>query len=295
VHRHRSRRAQVPRQGLQSVLHAVAVSLGRPHCVLAHLGGGDTRSSAALGPKLQQFDVYTATLTAPSEIVRSLIESSAYSSYRNDVEQKLFGQSQQHEGALGIAGFVASGLGPYAASADFIEVMKTAGVPHLYDSHPPLAERMRNVSHAVPCRKASTAPSSPSCHRSLGPMTSQKQAISSNACELPANSALQRAMITVCGIGKQKPQLDATVGRFGSATRSCERSSGTGHCCNLVSMRVTGQAHRLCDHTRTRRLVTPRTHRRSSGRHRSRMRLQDRQGRPPCRRSRPHGRGGRAP
>lgn len=59
-----------------------------------------------------------ATLTAPSEIVQSLIKISAYSSYRNDVEQKLFGQSQQHEGALGIAGFVASGLRPYAASAD---------------------------------------------------------------------------------------------------------------------------------------------------------------------------------
>ncbi|RQO39810.1 peptidase M48 [Variovorax sp. KBW07] len=159
---------------------------------LAHLGGGDTRSSAALGPKLLQFDQYTwkmrgagltivahyllrlyrmifafalardsrereykadrvaAGLTAPSAIVQSLIKISAYASYRNDVEEKLFAQNRQHDGALGIAGFVAAGLPPYAGSDAFIEAMKTAGVPHPYDSHPPLLERMRNVGHHVP-------------------------------------------------------------------------------------------------------------------------------------------------
>ncbi|WP_431131346.1 M48 family metallopeptidase [Variovorax paradoxus] len=159
---------------------------------LAHLGGGDTRSSAALGPKLQQFDQYTwkmrsggltivahyllrlyrmifafalardsrereykadrvsAGLTAPSAIVQSLIKISAYASYRNDVERKLFAQNQEHDGALGIAGFVAAGLPPYANSEAFIETMKTADVPHPYDTHPPLLERMRNVGHHVP-------------------------------------------------------------------------------------------------------------------------------------------------
>lgn len=159
---------------------------------LAHLGGGDTRSSAALGPKLQQFDQYTwkmrgggltivahyllrlyrmifafalardsrereykadrvaAGLTAPAAIVQSLIKISAYASYRNDVERKLFEQNRQHDGALGIAGFVAAGLPPYANSEAFIETMKTADVPHPYDTHPPLLERMRNVNHHVP-------------------------------------------------------------------------------------------------------------------------------------------------
>ena len=159
---------------------------------LAHLGGGDTRSSAALGPKLRQFDQYTwkmrsggltivahyllrlyrmifefalardsrereykadrvsASLTAPSAIVQSLIKISAYASYRNDVEAKLFAQNRQHDGALGIASFVADGLPPYASSEAFIETMKTADVPHPYDSHPPLLERMRNVDHHVP-------------------------------------------------------------------------------------------------------------------------------------------------
>ncbi|AGU49755.1 putative peptidase, M48 family [Variovorax paradoxus B4] len=159
---------------------------------LAHLGGGDTRSSAALGPKLLQFDQYTwkmrdgglsivahyllrlyrmifafalardsrereykadrvsASLTAAGAIVQSLIKISAYASYRNDVERKLFAQDRQHDGALGIAGFVAAGLPPYANSDAFVETMKTADVPHPYDSHPPLLERMRNVGHHVP-------------------------------------------------------------------------------------------------------------------------------------------------
>lgn len=159
---------------------------------LAHLGGGDTRSSAALGPKLLQFDQYTwkmrsggltvvahfllrlyrmifefalardsrerenmadrtaAQLTAPNAIVDSLVKISAYSSYRNSVEQRLYSQDRQHVGQLGIAGFVAAGLLPYAASADFVAEMQTASVPHPYDRHPALPERMRDVGHVVP-------------------------------------------------------------------------------------------------------------------------------------------------
>ena len=159
---------------------------------LAHLGGGDTKSSAELGPKLQQFDRYTwkmrsggltivahyllrlyrmifefalardsrereyaadrtaAQLVAGHAVVDSLVKISAYSSYRNSVERKLFAADREHGGQLGIAGFVAAGLRPYAGSPDFIEAMKTVSVPHPYDSHPRLAERMKNVGHSVP-------------------------------------------------------------------------------------------------------------------------------------------------
>lgn len=158
---------------------------------LAHLGGGDTQSSAMLGPKLQQFDLYTwemraggltivahfllrlyrmifsfalardsrereytadrvaARLTAPHYIVQSLIKISAYSGYRNDVEQRLFSEDRRHGATLGIAGFVAEGLRPYAQSDAFIKTMRSAGTPHPYDSHPLLTERMRNVGHLV--------------------------------------------------------------------------------------------------------------------------------------------------
>lgn len=156
---------------------------------LAHLGGGDTRTSALLGPKLRQFDLYTwqmrsggltivahyllrlyrmafefalardsrerehladrlaAELTAPRAIVHSLIKISAYGGYRNQVEDTLFAQSRQFNGQLGIARFVAEGLRPYAGTSEFLERMKTADIPHPYDSHPALTERMRSVGH----------------------------------------------------------------------------------------------------------------------------------------------------
>jgi Zn-dependent protease with chaperone function len=156
---------------------------------LAHLRGGDTASSAKLGPKLVDFDHYCALMlhggstivvfyvmnlyrlifelalrresrqrefladriasrvVSPRAIVQSLIKIAAYSNYRSEVEQKLFEQDSRHDSALGIAGRVAAGLAPYATSSHFVDSMKTANVPHPFDSHPPLIERMRNVGH----------------------------------------------------------------------------------------------------------------------------------------------------
>ncbi|WP_308418654.1 M48 family metallopeptidase [Chitinimonas arctica] len=158
---------------------------------LAHLQGGDAASSALLGPKLAQYDLYcrsmagggltimvyhlmamyrvifeialmrdsrerefladrlAAKLTSGKAIVQSLIKVAAYSHYRSQIEHKLFEQNQQHGVSLGIANYVASGLEPYAASPQFIEEMKSASVPHPFDSHPLLEERMRNVQHEV--------------------------------------------------------------------------------------------------------------------------------------------------
>lgn len=158
---------------------------------LAHLRGGDTASSAKLGPKLADFDHYcmlmlhggatiivfqvmylyrlifelalrrdsrqrefladriASKVISPRAITQSLIKIAAYSNYRSEVEQQLFGQDSRHDGSLGIAGRVAAGLAPYATSSHFVESMKTANVPHPFDSHPPLVERMRNVGHEV--------------------------------------------------------------------------------------------------------------------------------------------------
>ncbi|MES2105337.1 MAG: M48 family metallopeptidase [Pseudomonadota bacterium] len=159
---------------------------------LAHLRGGDTASSAALGPKLVQYDQYchamatggltvmvyyllnmyrvifeialksdsrerefladriAAKIISGKAIAQSLIKIAAYASYRSQIERDLFEQNQRHGGSLGIAGYVASGLVPYATSPEFVDEMKTASVPHPFDSHPLLAERMRNVDHVVP-------------------------------------------------------------------------------------------------------------------------------------------------
>ncbi|MFY3385259.1 M48 family metallopeptidase [Paracidovorax sp. MALMAid1276] len=155
---------------------------------LAHLRGGDTQSSARLGPKLVQFDHYrhairtgglsavvsplldlyrtifeialardsrerefkadrvAAKLVTPGAIAQSLVKIAAYAQYRFKIEDELFGRNERHgQETLGIAGFVAQGLAPYASSSDFVDAMKTANVPHPFDSHPAMPERLRNV------------------------------------------------------------------------------------------------------------------------------------------------------
>jgi Zn-dependent protease with chaperone function len=158
---------------------------------LAHFRGGDTASSAALGPKLVQYEYYcqmmyaakvtifvcylmrmyrvifefalrrdsrnrefladkvAAGVVSARAIISSLIKISAYSRYRGEIERKLFEQNAQHQSSLGIAQRVASGLAPYATSAQFVDAMKTASIPHPFDSHPALPERMQNVAHRI--------------------------------------------------------------------------------------------------------------------------------------------------
>lgn len=159
---------------------------------LAHLSGGDARSSAALGPKLTQFDRYlahlyaggtsrvvlpflrlyrmlfqlalsrdsrarefladgtAARLVSPRAISHSLVKIAAYASYRADTEGRLFSRDERLAGSLGIGPSVASGLPHWAGSEAFMEAMTDGHVPHPYDSHPPLRERMARVGHVEP-------------------------------------------------------------------------------------------------------------------------------------------------
>lgn len=159
---------------------------------LGHLRGGDTKSSALLAPRLDQFDLYiymmydnhatrpvyyllnfyrlifelalkresrqreyladqaAASLVSPQAIIHSLIKIAAYSNYRARIEEQLFAREFKNEGELGIAARVAQGLGDYAQSNDFSQDMRSRGVPHPFDSHPALTERMRNVNCIVP-------------------------------------------------------------------------------------------------------------------------------------------------
>lgn len=159
---------------------------------LAHFKGGDTGSSAALGPKLAQFDLYVARMNGPSltligfyllaayrtvfevalmrdsrerefladraaaravhalPLMRALVKVAAYGSYRDRIEQELFERRSRHEGSLGIAAQVAEGLQPFARSHQFRRLMVQASVPHPFDSHPLLRERMANLKCVVP-------------------------------------------------------------------------------------------------------------------------------------------------
>jgi Zn-dependent protease with chaperone function len=159
---------------------------------MAHFSGGDTATSAALGPKLHAYGQYMAALgqsgltvlaffvlnlfraafelalsrasrerefaadkqaaqlTSAAAMSRALIKVAAYASYRNTVEQQLFNQNQQHQGPLGLAGRVAAGLSTFAQSDDFHSTIAAAAIPHPFDSHPPLQQRMEHVGAVIP-------------------------------------------------------------------------------------------------------------------------------------------------
>ncbi|EXU77346.1 M48 family metallopeptidase [Erwinia mallotivora] len=94
-------------------------------------------------------DRRASTLVSPEAIVESLIKISAYASYRNEVEHTLFENQTLHENELGIHKAIADGLPQHVNSPDFISIMREQNVPHPFDSHPPLVERMRNVGYTV--------------------------------------------------------------------------------------------------------------------------------------------------
>jgi Zn-dependent protease with chaperone function len=158
---------------------------------LGHFVGGDTANSAALGPKLAQYDDYTeqmrmggvthvaycllnlyrvifemalqkssrerefaadkiaAGLTSAKAITNSLVKVAAYANYRGEVEGKLFEHNERHTGSLGIGQRVALGLNEFSQSNEFVEMMRAGNVPHPFDSHPPLLERMQSVGHVL--------------------------------------------------------------------------------------------------------------------------------------------------
>ncbi len=94
-------------------------------------------------------DRTAAKLVSAQGIVQSLIKIAAYDHYRNNTERNLFERDQKLSSTLGIADAVAQGLRPYAMSIDFVDDMRTAHIPHPFDSHPPLVQRMHQVGHMV--------------------------------------------------------------------------------------------------------------------------------------------------
>jgi hypothetical protein len=98
-------------------------------------------------------DRMAAQLVSGGAVTRSLIKVIAYSTYRDKVERDLFSRQDKHDEAIGIAAFVAQGLHPFAGSGDFVSAMETANVPHPFDSHPSLEERMRNVQSVTPAQQ----------------------------------------------------------------------------------------------------------------------------------------------
>ncbi len=95
-------------------------------------------------------DRAAAEAVSPAGIARSLVKIGAYAAYRGQVEQALFGHERTHDSKLGIAQAISAGLAPYAHSPAFAKAMQSVKVPHPFDSHPPMQERMAQVgAHAA--------------------------------------------------------------------------------------------------------------------------------------------------
>ncbi|WP_170298734.1 M48 family metallopeptidase [Massilia eburnea] len=85
-------------------------------------------------------------------LISALIKISAYGNYRGQIEEELFQRGERHEGEIGISAYVAQGLKPFAYSDKFQDAMDGANIPHPFDSHPKLTERMENVSSPIPAK-----------------------------------------------------------------------------------------------------------------------------------------------
>jgi Zn-dependent protease with chaperone function len=96
--------------------------------------------------RLREFraDKIAADATSPAHMGRALIKVSAYSSYRNRIEQALFSENARRE-SLDIAGRVSAGFSSYVASSNLLGDLGGVSFPHPFDSHPPLNARLAAV------------------------------------------------------------------------------------------------------------------------------------------------------
>jgi Zn-dependent protease with chaperone function len=94
-------------------------------------------------------DAAAARLTTADDLARSLVKVTSYSSFRARTERTLFEERAAHQGSLALRSRIDEGLPAHAASQGFLEELQGHAVPHPFDSHPPLAERIAAVGAAV--------------------------------------------------------------------------------------------------------------------------------------------------
>lgn len=93
-------------------------------------------------------DAASAGITSPDAIARALVKIGAYASYGTRVEASLFERDSVHE-SLGIADRIRKGFGEYAQTPKLSFDLVDSQIPHPFDSHPPLLERIAAVGSSV--------------------------------------------------------------------------------------------------------------------------------------------------
>jgi Zn-dependent protease with chaperone function len=128
-------------EGPLTMLMSFPLSLFRAACEFGLSQNSRTREFAA--------DAIAAKTTSAQAISRALVKISGYSSYRAQVQESLFSSTSQHEGALNIPERLRAGLSAFTTTAQFNDAMHDGAVPHPFDSHPPMLQRMQNVGAVI--------------------------------------------------------------------------------------------------------------------------------------------------
>lgn len=89
-------------------------------------------------------DGIAAEVTSPRDVAGALLRTTAYSKFRNDVQEKLFEQERVLETA-NIADQIAAGFHAFAARFATEHDIGELKSSHPFDSHPPLADRLEAV------------------------------------------------------------------------------------------------------------------------------------------------------
>lgn len=88
-------------------------------------------------------------LTSADAVARSLLKVVGYASFRSTTEQALFSANASHSGALELRSRIDAGLADHVAEPSFVAKVRETEVPHPYDSHPPIEERLAAAGASV--------------------------------------------------------------------------------------------------------------------------------------------------
>lgn len=94
-------------------------------------------------------DATAAKTTSPDAIGKALLKVAGYSSFRAATETALFQHNEKHTAALGLKARIEEGLPAHVASAAFLSEVQSLSVPHPFDSHPPIPERLTHAGASV--------------------------------------------------------------------------------------------------------------------------------------------------
>lgn len=97
-------------------------------------------------------DAVSSNVTSADALASALLKTSAYSSYRTTTEAELFSRNDRIQEAIGFGERIRAGLHAHTTSVAFKEALQTERVPHPFDTHPPLEERLRNVETSLTLR-----------------------------------------------------------------------------------------------------------------------------------------------